>query len=367
MDFPFPRGKISLIIGPGGSTIRRLSADHSVRLLVPGKDAPRGHVELEGEIEDVFRCLRELMRVVFKTNAIIPFEEGGAHRPKVAGRNGRPKRPEEKAEKDAASSDEQREQMRAPEQPKQPAKAVQQPVARITKTLVVDARKLIVIAERGPGRAFVSKLGTHTGTVISLPKLKRAAIAKAREAGKPSESQEVADAAQELENEDPQKAAEGKEKGEPCDDACNAENGDADGNAAGDAGDAGDENGEDVEAAEEETEGVLDGEAAAKADGNLASEDQAPTSSEDVEATAEVTFKGPPPNVEKAVAAFQRVVNGEKYGVVLQSIGCKEVSSRRKSGRGSRKSASKSRSGKGSGKGRTGRSNRGQAKGTKPS
>ncbi len=58
LECPIPANKYALIIGSKGATIKRLSADHNVRIYVPDfKDKSNSNqcVQLEGEFQNVLK------------------------------------------------------------------------------------------------------------------------------------------------------------------------------------------------------------------------------------------------------------------------------------------------------------------------
>jgi predicted RNA-binding protein YlqC (UPF0109 family) len=67
LDVPIPRPCHSAIIGRKGLTIAALSADHAVRIMVPHVTSTASNIDviqLEGELEQVERCLAAIMLVV---------------------------------------------------------------------------------------------------------------------------------------------------------------------------------------------------------------------------------------------------------------------------------------------------------------
>jgi len=67
-EFLLPSNKQDLVIGKGGQTIRKLSADSSVRIHVPGRRDPApitNNIQLEGQVEKVFECLEALLAAVY--------------------------------------------------------------------------------------------------------------------------------------------------------------------------------------------------------------------------------------------------------------------------------------------------------------
>jgi len=186
MDFPFPRSRLSAIIGTGGGTIRRLSADHAVRILVPNREAAgRGHVELEGEVDDVFRCLREIMVVAFGKASSGPdglLDVGGAHRPAFVaaggggGGGGAKARGAEESKKGGGHAAPQASQKADKESGKKgPVPDPIDTAPKVTRKVAAPASKVAVIAKRPVGRSFIRRLGQYTRTVIHIPRLPKSA------------------------------------------------------------------------------------------------------------------------------------------------------------------------------------------------
>jgi len=65
-QFPVPKSRQDQVIGRGGATIRRISADTNVRIHVPGrKDEGSNDVQLEGEVDAVFKAVVEVVEAVY--------------------------------------------------------------------------------------------------------------------------------------------------------------------------------------------------------------------------------------------------------------------------------------------------------------
>ena len=64
--FPVSKSRQVQVIGKGGATIRRISADTNVRIHVPGrKDEASNDVQLEGEVDAVFKAVVEVVEAAY--------------------------------------------------------------------------------------------------------------------------------------------------------------------------------------------------------------------------------------------------------------------------------------------------------------
>lgn len=63
LDIPLPRHRHATVVGKHGMTVARLSADHNVRIMVPHKESRHDVVQLEGGLENVQKCLTDLLQV----------------------------------------------------------------------------------------------------------------------------------------------------------------------------------------------------------------------------------------------------------------------------------------------------------------
>ena len=61
LDFPLSRSKHASLIGKRGLVLANLSADTSVRIMVPAKEVRHDIVQLEGELGNVRRCLNKIL------------------------------------------------------------------------------------------------------------------------------------------------------------------------------------------------------------------------------------------------------------------------------------------------------------------
>jgi KH domain len=63
LDFPLARTKHASLIGKRGLVLANLSADTSVRIMVPAKEVRHDIVQLEGDLENVAKCLSKILQL----------------------------------------------------------------------------------------------------------------------------------------------------------------------------------------------------------------------------------------------------------------------------------------------------------------
>ena len=63
LDFPLSRNKHASLIGKRGLVLANLSADTSVRIMVPAKEVRHDIVQLEGELGNVRKCLDKILQL----------------------------------------------------------------------------------------------------------------------------------------------------------------------------------------------------------------------------------------------------------------------------------------------------------------
>jgi hypothetical protein len=63
LDFPLSRNKHASLIGKRGLVLANLSADTSVRIMVPAKEVRHDVVQLEGELGNVRKCLEKILQL----------------------------------------------------------------------------------------------------------------------------------------------------------------------------------------------------------------------------------------------------------------------------------------------------------------
>lgn len=70
VDIPLSRTKHSAIVGKRGMTLASLSADTSVRIMVPNKELRHDVIQLEGDLPNIKQCLDRILSVAIKATKV---------------------------------------------------------------------------------------------------------------------------------------------------------------------------------------------------------------------------------------------------------------------------------------------------------
>jgi transcription antitermination factor NusA-like protein len=143
-QFPVSKSRQVQVIGKGGETIRRISADTNVRIHVPGrKDEASNDVQLEGELDAVFKAVVEVVEAA--------YSGGGGDR-------------SSHAESDGQEAGQGMKEGRATT-PASPIASKEPPVPTIEETMSVSIPQLKVLTQGSTSSAML-QISRHTGTRI---------------------------------------------------------------------------------------------------------------------------------------------------------------------------------------------------------